>query len=498
MNRPIRHVALLVIAMFLTLMVAVTSIQFFQASSLNADSRNVRTLYAEYGTQRGLIIVGGQSIAKSTPTQHGPYEYQRVYTAGSLYANMTGYFATAFNSMTGLERTENDVLGGSSSSLTGQRLQQLITGKQPQGGAIQLTIDPAVQKAAANALKGQKGAVVALDPSTGAILAQVSEPSFDPNTLATQDSAKAQKAWKQLNADPNRPLMNRAIAGDEYPPGSAFKIVTTAAMLEADPSLTTDSIVEAPTTWTPPGTSTSMTNYAGERCGDGSGKVKLSVAFAQSCNTTFAIAGVKLGGNALAEQAHKFFFSNQLSTPQSVTPSRFPLPESSAALASASIGQQDVRVTPMQMAMIAASVAHGGQMMKPYLVDRVLTADLKVASTTNPSVLTTPISGQTAQKISQLMVDAVASGTGKAASIKGVSVAGKTGTAQTGTNQAPHSWFVGFAPADNPTIALAVVVENSGKAGSRGTGGTVAAPLARQIIQASLASHKADTSQNKG
>ncbi len=479
MNRPIRQLATLATIMFVALMLAATSIQFVQASSLNADSRNVRTLYREFGTDRGPIIVSGESIAVSTPND-GPYQFQREYRDDGAYSHVTGYFSTVFNSMTGIEKAENSVLGGSDSSLAGQRLQDLITGRQPQGGGVELTLENNVQQAAIDAMAGRRGAVVAMDPKTGAILAQVSLPTYDANSIATQDSEAAQAAWAQLNEDPEKPLVDRTSGGDQYPPGSIFKMLTAVAMLENTPGLTPDTLVDAPTSWSPPGTTHEIWNPGQAACGDGSGQTSLRQTFIQSCNTAYAIGGVQVGADKMIEQAEAFGFGETFYTPLTVAPSRFPEPESQAALAMDSFGQQDIMVTPMQMAMITSAIANDGVLMDPYIVKQTLTADLEPVSTTEPSEYSRPMSEQTATYMQQMMVDDVTSGTGWRAAIDGVQVAGKTGTAQLAGSDS-HAWFAAFAPADDPQIAVVVILEND-----PGDGGSSAAPVAREIIRAKL------------
>ncbi len=479
MNRPIRQLATLATLMFIVLMVAATSIQFIQAPALNADARNARTLYREFGTERGPIIVSGESIAVSAPND-GLYEFQREYRDDGAYSHVTGYFSTVFNSMTGIEKAENSVLGGSDSSLAGQRLQDLITGSQPQGGAVELTLEDGVQQAAIDAMAGRRGAVVALDPKTGAVLAQVSLPTYDANTIATQDSAAAQEAWTALSEDPEKPLVDRTSGGDQYPPGSIFKMLTAVAMLENTPGLTPDTLVDAPTSWSPPGTSHEIWNPGQAACGDGSGQTSLRQTFVQSCNTAYAIGGVDVGADKMIAQAESFGFGETFHTPLTVSPSRFPEPESQAALAMDSFGQQDIMVTPMQMAMIASAIANDGVLMEPYIVKQTLTADLEPVSTTKPSEYSRPMSEQTAAYMQQMMVDDVVSGTGYLAAIDGVDVAGKTGTAElTGSDR--HAWFAAFAPADDPQIAVVVILEND-----PGDGGSSAAPVAREIIRAKL------------
>ena len=465
--------------MFIVLMVAATSIQFIRAPALNADARNARTLYREFGTERGPIIVSGESIAVSAPND-GLYEFQREYRDDGAYSHVTGYFSTVFNSMTGIEKAENSVLGGSDSSLAGQRLQDLITGSQPQGGAVELTLEDGVQQAAIDAMAGRRGAVVALDPKTGAVLAQVSLPTYDANTIATQDSAAAQEAWTALSEDPEKPLVDRTSGGDQYPPGSIFKMLTAVAMLENTPGLTPDTLVDAPTSWSPPGTSHEIWNPGQAACGDGSGQTSLRQTFVQSCNTAYAIGGVDVGADKMIAQAESFGFGETFHTPLTVSPSRFPEPESQAALAMDSFGQQDIMVTPMQMAMIASAIANDGVLMEPYIVKQTLTADLEPVSTTKPSEYSRPMSEQTAAYMQQMMVDDVVSGTGYLAAIDGVDVAGKTGTAElTGSDR--HAWFAAFAPADDPQIAVVVILEND-----PGDGGSSAAPVAREIIRAKL------------
>lgn len=484
MNRTSRHLFVVVLAMFLSLMLAATYVQFFQAGSLNADTRNVRTIYREYGRDRGPIVVGGTPIAYSEPSE-GVFKYQRRYEDGPLYANLTGYFSTAFNSITGLERSENDVLNGTSSSFLMARVQSLFTGAQPQGGVVELTIDPTVQQAARDALADRRGAIVALEPETGRILAQYSSPSFDPNGLATHTRADANAYLEQLQADPNKPMTNRAIAGDQEPPGSIFKMVTAAAAIE-ELGLAPDSQVEGGTTLALPQTTNTIGNDGGANCDGPGATTSLRTAFAQSCNTTFAQLAMDVGPDKMTEMAQAFGFEQEVATPQAVTPSRYPLPETLAETAMTGIGQASVRATPMQMAMVAAAVANKGDLMTPYVVERELTADLQEVSRTKPNVLSRPMSAQTAEQVGSMMEAVISGGSGKRAALGGVKVAGKTGTAEKGAGNPPTVWFIGYAPADDPKIAVAVMLENGGGQGMGATGGSVAAPIARDILQAGV------------
>jgi len=415
-NRQIHQITILVVVMFLALSASLTSVQglarpaLWQGSSsqgtLTTDSRNSRTVYAEFGTDRGQIMVGDTAVADSVKSDDA-YSYQRTYPGGELYAPVTGYFSTVFASMTGLERAENTVLNGQDPSLFSSRIKSLITGDTQKGGAIELTINPQVQQAAWDALSGRRGSVVALDPSSGAILAMVSSPSYDPTQIASHDGGTAQSAWTSLNEDEGNPMANRAIGGDLYPPGSTFKILTVAAALrngKADPNTE----VDAPETITLPDTNHSLSNYAGESCGNG--KVTLAYAFAESCNTPFAQLAMDVGDKDLSSEAETWGFGEAESIPLDVTPSTYPDNESQADTAMAGIGQASVRATPLMMAQVAETIANNGKQMKPYLVSRTLDSDLKVVSKTSPKEARTPISSETADTLSSLMQQAVSEG----------------------------------------------------------------------------------------
>ncbi|WP_282948626.1 peptidoglycan D,D-transpeptidase FtsI family protein [Cellulomonas endometrii] len=481
MNTALRRLATVVVVMFLALLAGTTWVQFGQASALNNDSRNVRTLYREYGKPRGPIIVAGQPVAQSTEVDD-PFGYQRSYSQPELYSTVTGFYSVV-NGGTQLERSMNDVLTGSADSLFWSRVQDLVTGAQPQGSSIELTLDPAAQQAALDALGGQQGAVVAIEPSTGKILAMVSTPGFDPNALATHDTTAANAAYQQLLAADGDPLINKTTS-ENYPPGSTFKLVTAAAALESG-SYTPDSVLAAPRELTLPGTSTTLPNFGGASCGTND-QTTLTDALRVSCNTAFAQLGVDLGDDALREQAEKFGFgSADLTVPMRVAESTYPEDPNAAQTALSAIGQESVRATPIQMAMVAAGIANDGTVMTPYLVQTVRTADLDVVSEAEPQELSEAVSTTTAQQLTDMMVGVVESGSGTSAQISGVRVAGKTGTAQTGRDgESPHAWFTGFAPADDPQVAVAVIVEHGGSVGSEATGGRVAAPVARAVMQA--------------
>lgn len=481
MNEPVRKLSVLILVLFLALMGAASWIQVVQAGSLNSDSRNVRTLYREFGNFRGPFVVDGKSVVFSAPSDDS-FNYQRTYTDGELYAAATGYYSIVFGK-TALEQTENALLAGTSDALFWNRLRDLFGGREQQGASIELTLREQLQRTAMEQLGDQKGAVVAIDPRTGAILAMVTSPTFDPSVLAGHDTSAVNDAYAELNDDPDGPLINRAIAGDTYPPGSTFKLIVSAAALEA--GYTPDSTVYAPDELPLPNSTSTIENYGGESCGK-SEQITLEQALTVSCNTAFADLGITLGWDAVERKAMEFGWTDTLRVPLVVTKSRLPENPDAAQTAMSSIGQFDVRATPMQMAMVAAAIANHGTLMTPYLVDTARASDLSVIQKSVPVEYGSPLTTQDARELTQMMVSVVENGTGKAAKIPGVSVAGKTGTAETGLGTAPHAWFVGFAPADNPVIAVAVIVENGGSMGSEATGGKIAAPIAKAVMSKAI------------
>jgi peptidoglycan glycosyltransferase len=385
---------------------------------------------------------------------------------------------------TGIEGALDAKLAGTGSNQVFDRLQSIVTGQDPKGDSVELTIDPKVQKAAYDALGKQRGAVVALDPSTGAVLALVSKPSFDPNRIAVHDSS-ALKAYNELlNASPS-PLVNRAIAGNLNPPGSTFKLVVSSAALESG-KYTESSKFPSPTSLTLPGTSLVIQNSDGEVCGTGP-TATLKLALSLSCNIPFAELGDQLGQQAIADQAAKYWFGKPLSIPLAVTPSIYPKQTlDKAQLAQTAFGQFEDRVTPMQMAMVSAAIGNDGVLMKPNLVKRVLSPSLDTVEQMTPQQLSQPVSSATANAVTDMMVASVATGAATNGRIDGVDVAGKTGTAQNGANDPYTLWYTGFAPAKNPKVAVAVVIENGGGLGQTGYGNLVAAPIGKKVMEAVL------------
>lgn len=485
MNGPLRRLAGVVVLLFAILFASTTFVQFADASSLNNRPGNARTLYKEYSRQRGSIVVAGQEVARSVPSKD-LYKYQRTYPGGPMYSPLTGYYSVVFGPE-GLERADASLLAGTSDQLFYRRISDLFTGQQPQGATVELTIDPKLQKIAWDALGDQRGAVVALDPKTGNILAMVSKPSYDANLVAGHDVKKVTAARAKLLADPTNPLFNRAIGGDLYPPGSIFKLITAAAALSTG-KYTPDSQLPGPAALKPLAQSAyTLPNDDGQPCGPNDTS-SMTDALRRSCNTTFGALGIALGQDAVREQAIKFGFNQPtdqpLRIPLSVTSSQFPAKLDLPQLAQSSIGQFDVRVSPLQVAMVSAAIANGGTLMKPNLVARVRSADLQMISTATPTELSRPISREVADQLRTMMLAVVQNGTGTKAQIDGVDVAGKTGTAQSMKGQPPHAWFTSFASGNGKDIAVAVVVEDGGRLGDEAFGGTVAAPIARQVMEA--------------
>jgi peptidoglycan glycosyltransferase len=483
-NTPIRRLSVLIAALFITLLVAATIVQVTQAKSLNAMASNKRTLLDNYARERGSIIVGGQAIAKSVSVED-QYRFLRTYPQDKLYAQTTGFYSYAVGAPYGLEHAADDLLSGDADTLFVRRVTDLITGRKTSGATIELTIDPKAQAAADKALGDSKGAVVALDPKTGAILAMVSHPSYDPNPLSSHDLSKASKAWQVLSNDKDKAYLNRTING-VYPPGSTFKVVTAAAALENGVVSDENSTVPGPASLDLPLTSTNLPNEDGRACGPNN-ETTLIHALEISCNTTFGSLGLDLGGEKLRAQAAKFGFGDALQIPMRVSVSSVPADLNAPQAAQAAIGQYDVRATPLQMAMVAAGIGNKGSVMTPYLIQSVRSANLDIIeSAPDPVELSQAVSEQTASTLTKMMVSVVDNGSGARARIPGVDVAGKTGTAQHDPGKPPHAWFISFAPAVNPKVAVAVVVEDGGVTGSEIGGGRVAAPIARAVMEAVL------------
>ena len=482
MNRELKRISILALLMFVTLLVSSTIIQYVQAEALAADPRNSRTLYESYSVERGPILVAGDPMAFSQPSADF-FRFQRVYANGPLYAPVTGYIPVN-GEATGLERSLNAYLSGQSSSQFFDQLNRLISGQDPMGASVEVAIDPVAQQAAWDALGDYTGAVIVTEPATGRILAMVTKPTFDPNSLAVHDGEQVQATYDALLADPNDPLFNRATGGDMNPPGSVFKLVVTAAALESG-RYTPDSTFPNPSEYTLPGSTSVVRNSSGGSCGGGA-TVTLADALRLSCNIPFAELGVELGDSAIREQAEKFGFNNEFEIPTATEPSVYPRGLDDAQTALSAFGQGEVRATPMQMAMVSAAIANHGVVMRPNLVDEITAPDFTPLQEFEPVEYGRAISEATAETMVRMMVNGVENGAASNARIDGVSVAGKTGTAENGEDDPYTLWFTGFAPADSPQYAITVVVEDGGGLGQEGFGNLIAAPVAKQVLEAVL------------
>lgn len=483
MNKPLRRVAVACLVMFGLLLLNVNYQQFVLADARRSDPANRRVLLDEYSTARGPILVDGQAIAKSVVTDDD-LKYQREYTNGPLYAPVSGFYSFIYGA-TGIEAAEREVLAGTDDRLFVGRVADLLTGEKPGGGSVVLTLNAAAQQAAYAGLQGQVGAVVAIAPQTGAILAMATNPSYDPNVLSSHDGIAIQAAWQMLNADPTKPMLNRALR-ETYPPGSTFKIITAAAALSTG-NYNPETLVPAPDILDLPGTTADLPNQGGESCSP-TGEISVRDALRISCNTAFGGLGMVLGGDALKEQAEKFGFDSTVDIPMTSAESVFPSDLTKAQEAQSAIGQFDVRATPLQMAMMVAAVANDGVVMKPYLVQEVRAPDLTPLDTAEPEELSEAVTPAVAAQLQSMLVTVVESGTGRNAQIEGVTVGGKTGTAQSAPGKPPYAWFVAFAPAENPQVAVAVLIESANVDPTDISGGRLAAPIAKAVMLAVLGS----------
>ncbi|MGI8576537.1 MAG: peptidoglycan D,D-transpeptidase FtsI family protein [Nocardioidaceae bacterium] len=481
MNRSIRALAIGCLLLFALLLININYVQVFEAASLDNQNSNTRARNAECSRQRGPILVDGRPVAHSVPS-HDSLKYVRRYPQPLVYAQATGFFSCVYGTKA-VENSENSILSGSDERLFVNRVIDLVGNNQPQGGSVLLTVNAKAQAAAwdgLNALPGSaRGAVVALDPKTGAILALASTPSYDPNVLATHDYTAAQAAFKRLTASPVNPMIDRATQ-QSYPPGSTFKLVTAAAALSNGYSPTTT--VKGGYSLDLPLSTAVLHNENGSGCGGD--QITLTQALIVSCNVSFADLGLKLGAGKLRAQAEKFGFNEDYLDQLPNGVSNFPTKLDAPSTALSAIGQYDVSATPLQMAMVTAAIANGGAVMKPYIVDEVRSPDLDVLDKAKPEVLHQAVSASVAGELTQMMVDVVNTGTGTPAQIPGVSVAGKTGTANSTATKAPYAWMVAFAPADNPQVAVAVLVEHTAVARADITGGGLGGPIAAAVMKA--------------
>ena len=497
MNRALKRISIAILVMFLLLMINVNYLQAFETSSLAGKPENIRAVSEANQYERGDIeTADGVKIAITKPS-NDLYKFLRVYTDGPVYAPVTGY--DSIFSTSGVEHAEDALLSGNGSQLAFRNFIDMITNKPQKGATVQLTINSKAQLAAYDGLAqilkgtGRVGGVVAINPSTGAILAMASYPSYDPNELATHNGSLLDSNDKALLNQSPSPLINNATQ-TTLPPGSTFKIVTSSAYFAQSATRNPASMVFSPQVLTLPQTVNKLHNDNGEVCGNAgaTGQTTILWAFSQSCDTTFGNLGMTLGGGALKNQADLFGMNDPtLQIPGvTVSPSQYLLPPSQALTAFSAIGQFSDTVTPLQEAMFAAAVANGGTLMKPYLIQQVTASDLAVVQQTAQSVYSHPVSPAIAGYLKQMMTAVVQQPQGTAFAFNannegGLVIAGKTGTAQNllnGASPNPDAVFTAFAPAGNPKIAVGVIVQGGGY------GAAAAAPIAVAVIKAYLAS----------
>jgi len=487
-NKPLRRIAIFCGLLVLALLIRDNWIQYVRADDLKDDTLNRRVAIERYATPRGNIIVDGEAITGSTTSKSSDFEYKRTYKDGPMWAPVTGYASQAFGA-TQLENIDDGILTGNDDRLFFRNTLDMITGKKKQGGNVVTTLNAAAQKAAYDGLKGRgKGAVAAIDPSTGAILALASFPSYDPSVFAGNSNADS-KAWQKLQkkADPNDPMLNRALR-DIYPPGSTFKVVTAAAALENGLYTDADQKTDSPLPYNLPTTTTPLKNEGNIPCKNAT----MRVALQYSCNTVFGKIGADLGKDKMLDEAKKFGFNSEQFIPVRSAASNFPEKMDKPQTALSSIGQFETATTPLQMAMVASAIANDGKLMKPYMVDKLQAPNLDVLQQTEPEEMSQPLSSENAQTLQSMMETVVKDGTGKKAQISGVTVGGKTGTAQHGVDNSekPYAWFISYAKLADGTspVAVAVVVEDDGAVRDNISGGGLAAPIAKSVMEAVIQS----------
>jgi peptidoglycan glycosyltransferase len=482
-TRQIRLLGVGLMVCFAVLFAQLNRLTVFEAAELNDNPDNTREILRDFSKPRGTVTTAdGVVIAQSVPSDDR-FELQRQYPEGRLFSAITGYYSFTLGSA-GVEKTYNDELAGRTTDLSLQGLEDLFVEKD-RTGDLNLTVRADLQRIAAEQLGDRQGSVVALDPRTGAILAMVSFPTYDPNLLANHNTDEAAAVATMLDADPEKPRLSRAYQ-DRFFPGSTFKVVTATAALTSGAITANEPSYPTMREYTPPGTTRPLANFGGSSCGGA-----LFDVLRVSCNTAFAQMGVDTGAEAMIDTAQRFGFNQDV--PIDLTrPARSNFPTSFEqnvpALAQSAIGQFEVAATPLQMAMVAGAVANDGTVMTPHVLRDVQDTDGDVVDTYDDEVWTTAMDRGTSALMRDAMVGVVERGTAGRLAVPGFVVGGKTGTAQLGTEPPrSHAWIIGFAgpPGELPTIAVAVIVEGQ-EGASEQTGGRVAAPIAQAVLQAYL------------
>ncbi|MGW2515056.1 peptidoglycan D,D-transpeptidase FtsI family protein [Streptomyces scopuliridis] len=491
MNKPLRRIAIFCGVLVLALLVRANWLQFVESDSLANHENNRRVKIAQFSQPRGDIIVGDRPVTGSRKVTDAEFAYRRTFTEGPVYAPVTGYASQA-QGMSLLEKTYDKVLSGQDDRFAFGRALDVLTGEKPRGGDVITTIDPKAQKAAYKGLTdlGARGAVVALDPRTGRVLSLVSTPSYDPSVFAGL-SFKEGDTFKALDADKSKPLANRALR-ETYPPGSTFKILTAAAALEHGVVTDIDAASDAASPYPLPLSSNKISSEAGDEVCD---RASLKTAMQYSCNNVFLDAAAKVGADKMRETAEKFGFNADVYSEDFgdmlATKSLYPDKLDRPGTALTGMGQGSLTSTPMQMAMVTAALANGGKLMQPYIVEELRGPDLSRLEKHEPALKSRAVSEDTAEQVREMMEFTAAEGSAKRALIDGVTVGGKTGTAQRGVDvsqEVPYGWFVSYGQKGNASVAVAVFIDPTDMDISRAdiSGGRLGAPIAKSVMKAVL------------
>ncbi len=489
MNQRIRRFAVVLIVLYVILFAQLNFIQVGQKSTLEADTRNTRQTVRDFNDPRGDIRTSdGVVIATSVRNEAGSeFDWQRTYPEGDLYSAITGYFTFGYGA-TQIEKVRNDVLAGRTIEQQIKGFRSLFNGENTTG-TVETTIDADIQQAAKDALGNREGSVVVIEPATGAVKAMWSSPTYDADFVAVQDNELAGDVLNYLGEAPGKPLLANAYQ-ERYMPGSTFKVITTAAALD-DGLITKESIWVEESEFLPPQTTDPIQNYGNKVCGG-----DLPEVFRRSCNTPFARTAIELGPEKMVAAAERFGIGDQIpfDLPRA-TSSQFGdvgyFAQNLPLLGIGGFGQGNTQMVPLHMAMVAASIAHGGVMMRPYVIGATYDHDGGVLQRTAPTVWKTPMTPSTANLLTELMVGVVNEGTAQCCMklANGIQAAAKTGTAQLNTAGEPersHAWIIAFAPAAAPKYVIVVMLKGTNAEISEGTGGSLAGPVAKKVLDIAL------------
>ncbi|GAA0575193.1 MULTISPECIES: penicillin-binding transpeptidase domain-containing protein [Actinomadura] len=490
MDKPVRRVAIFAMLLFFGLMVQINYVQGSQAEDLRTDANNSRQFTDVFNHPRGQISAGGEVLVTSKPTGKDNPKYGRTYKDGPIFAPVTGYFN---GGASGVERAYNSLLSGKDTRITQQRWFDTFIGKPADGANLELTIDPEAQRTAYQLLRGKtspgrRGGAVVMDVRTGALKVAASWPSFDPNEVAPQQGEKGGKRLEQLNDGEGviKPLVDNALS-QTFPPGSSYKTVTAAAAMQ-ELGIDSGSTIQTGQLILPESGRPLPNSHDSGSC---AGTAPLRGAFAESCNTSFGKMALDMGIQQLSDSSGKFGFGKRIelepdmyaaesSVPVSYTDAEGKTtPTGQDGTARSGIGQENVRATPLQMAMVAAAVANEGKIMSPFVVQKVRAKDQSELYNASPEQFAQPITGGQAEQLEDMMRAVISEGTAK--NLSGMRIAGKTGTAEQGPGNPNARWFIGFSPVENPRYAFAVMTEGPGSGG--GDAGPLAGAIMAKVLQ---------------